>query len=224
MKKANLNNITKVKIKNLCSRKIWGLEFYVKKIVEKIGYSKFRGIESIILLDEVSILTYDLPEDITKLISRQYRMLGYYLPGYLSRSPHIVLFIHEIYRGIPFPLYLMPIVVLKMTKALTHELGHHLITYKQKIISDNKEEIIIGRYTRGILGQLIKNPQFRFWNWCLRELSSWHFAFAKADYKLNDLANAEKHFYTSWQLDPKNEEAAEWYWYIKKGSSNNSDS
>lgn len=212
--------MSNLKIINLCSGKFNFVSFYVKRIIKHIGSNNFSQIDRIILLDETSMLEQDIPESVNKIIFSGLRVFGYYFHGTKNKSPHIVLLIHEIYRGIPFPLNLTPIVVIGLTRTIIPALGFHLLDKKYVInkeekISEKRKERIIKRFTNIILKRMLKRNFFKFLNFCLREISSWYFAFAKADYKLNDFIRARENFYTSWQLDPKNKEAGEWYWYLK---------
>lgn len=212
------NSANDIRIINNCSRRHLFLEYFVKRSIKIIGLNNFDGLSCIVLEDASSLSMESLPSNVASLISLGNRVVGYYSLKTKNQLPFIKLFIHEIYRGIPFPFYLTPVITLRMLLALAHEIAHHLIAEnKLKFTGDDEdEEIGAWKYSKELLQNLKNRKRFVFWNWCLREIASWYLALGRADYVKKDLKSAESHFYTASQLNPDNSEASNSYWLVKK--------
>lgn len=214
----NKNEYNQIEIVNENSRKILGAEFYVRKSIKIIGIDKFDSIKKIILIDNPNSEQYrkNISQNVLIPHLKGYRVSGCYYSETSESAPYIELYISEIYRGIPFPLYLTPVMILIITQTLAHEVAHHLISKKKSSLDETREELLAERYGNYITKKLKMTPYFKICNLILRELSNWHLALAQADYKLNNLERAESHFYSAWQLNPQNQTASEWFWYVRK--------
>jgi len=216
-----------MEIINNCSKTPLGLKLILRRSLRYIGLDEFEGISKIVLEESNSSYLQSIPENITELISQKYRVLGFYCPKTETDFPYIMLFVNEIYKGIPFPLTVTPILLIRITNVLAHELAHHLISEKgissdETIETDEAEEVEAKKYAENLVKKFRRKFLYNFWNWCLVELSNWHVAIAQADFRSNRLETAGDHFYTAWQLNPQNSYAGEWYWLVREKLSINS--
>ncbi len=212
------SNASNIKIINNCSKQYLFLEYIVKRSIKFIGQNNFDGLSCIVLEDANSLSIENLPDNIATLISQETRVFGYYSLKTESETPFIKLFVHEIYRGLPFPFYLTPIITLRMLVSLAHEISHHLIAENKLKFSGNDvdEEIEAWNYSKKVLQNLKNRNRFIFWHWCLREISSWYLAMGRADYSLKNLERAASNFHIAAQFDLDNVEANRNYWLVKK--------
>lgn len=182
--------------------------YFVRKAITLIGIRRFEGISAINLTYESS------PVRLVGATFVNHPVFGFYFPTTDAGQARIVLYLEEIYRGIPFLLRFSPIMILRFIQTLSHEVAHHQVKQRRQIFSDSKEEEVASRYSRAVLAHVRRRAWYRFWDLVLREVSNWHFAFARADYRGNDYVRARNHFYIAWDLNPRNVLAAEWYWHV----------
>ena len=204
----------KIRIVNGCSRRCASLEFYVKQSIKLIGIDRFSGISEITLKDDPHAAFRDdaLPNNLRHPLTDGFRAAAYYYYKTKNDPARIEVYAKEVYRGIPFPLYVTPILQLRIARTLAHELAHHLLTRKRKAYPDAKEEKISNRYASRVIRNMTGAGWLRIWQVLSNELSEWHLSFALADAKLGEIETAENGFYTAWQFNPDSTGAAEGFW------------
>lgn len=193
----------------------YGSRFFLQRAVRLIGNAWFSGLSEIALLGEESSQELDAAGGFDYCNEKDLKISGFYFFETDCKLPWIGIYVREVYNGVPFPLSLTPVITLLLGRTLAHEAAHHRLRQKQKIYSDpRKEEALANAFAKHFETKLCSNLWFRFWRWILHDISRWHFAFGCASYRSADFQKAEKSFYKAWLLDPRNSDAAVWFWQI----------
>lgn len=204
---------------NKCSNKYYGLEKNLKKSFSLIGLQYFDGISQIILEDSISFETNFEPN--VNLLANEFGLSGLYVLEDANSSARIFLSSEKIFTGIPKFLYSTPIVTIRLTQVLSHEIAHHLISTKKEPFTNfdsfEIEENEAWRFAQNLTNQIKKQSwKLRLWSFVLIELSSWYFTFGLADWKLKNFQSAERNFLLSYILNSENIEASEYFWAVRE--------
>lgn len=208
--------MSEILIKNHILNKLPNLTGNLKICFKLIGEEVFEGVSCIVLANLSETPSTNFPKSFWEEVMKGFKVSGVYIPNQNNYLPTIYLFADVIYQGIPFPLNITPMPLLKMLKVLSHEVGHHLVEVgKLKVPINEDEENVVEAFANEIQSSVFKKTKYKFWHKCLIELGAWHLAFAQADYRLGNLKSAKDHAYTACLLNSKDEIAAELYWQIK---------
>jgi hypothetical protein len=192
------------------------VERHVRKAIEIVGKVRFEGISAIRLLDFVDSGREPtcIPPELAEPRSSGLSLSGCYFESD-SEGRLIELYLGEILRGIPSPLRLTPIPLIRLVQTLAHAVCQHHVSIRKTEYDEQLKENFANRYARLVTRRLKREYPYKLWAYILKELASWHFAFALADFRQKDLLRAENGFYTAWLLDNENALAAENYWTVR---------
>jgi len=206
-------------------RRFLGSRFYVWISLRLLGESWFHGLSRVIVgrtHEDATGFKSDIlgcsPDD-----AGIFSWKGFYYFATDDEPPQIEIYLDEIYAGIPFFLRPTPLMILRITRVLSHEAAHHQLRIRGHLagLDSDGEETLANRFARFVEVRICRSRFFRFWRWILRDLSGWYFARGCADMRWNKLDDAEKNFYRAWEIDGRNQEAADWFWTIRSAKTSN---
>lgn len=209
-----------LKILNCCTNPPLALEWQVRRSLRWIHKSDLHGLDLIRLEDELSETT-DLAAACQERL-RAEREGGAGVYGWYSREAPtlIVLYVRDIYRGIPSLLWWSSVPTLRIVRTLAHEVAHHVTATKGYVFQPGEkaddEELIANRYAASVLSKMRAHWRYRFSHWCLREIAAWHYAFGNVDWREKKYEAAANRFFRAWDLDPEHSDASYWYWRAKE--------
>jgi hypothetical protein len=194
----------------------------VRRALEWINPPDLVGVERIRLVDRIEEPHAQSPGWHRQAHAEAFGVLGLYMREEKNRPAYINLYVSDIYRGIPSPLYLTTIPTLLIAHTLAHEVGHHLVAARSYIFQpgekynhDQIEEEFCNRYAFGVLQRMKERRLYRAGAWVLRRLAGWHYGFGALEWREKRYQRAAERFYTAFHLDPGREDACYWYWRAK---------
>lgn len=148
---------------------------------------------------------------------------GLYMSQQRNSPAHIILYVRDLYRGIPSFYWWTTVPTLSISYTLAHEVGHHLIAKRgyifqsnEKYKHDENEEDFCNRYAFSVTQKMMKHWYYRLGMWALKDLASWYYIFGCLDWKEKKYKKAAERFYLSFHLDRNREDALNWYWRAKE--------
>jgi len=204
--------MTEVEIKNSCVSPPYGVLCQVRRSLRWIDPTHLEGLAFIHLMDDCAEWGKWQEKDAT--------VMGSYVFATKSTPPYIKLSVKDIYRGIPSWLWWSTIPTLRITQTLAHETAHHLASTRRYILNRgeclNEEEKLANKYAERVLQGMMKRWHYKLGNWCIKDLAGWYFAFGLAAARNKKYRSASDRFYTTWLLDPENQDALDFYWSSKE--------
>lgn len=200
-----------MQIENHCSDAPRGVVRQVRRCLEWIESGDLKGVAFICLMDQ-------MPSKVTSVDS-QGNTYGWYHLEMENTPPYIVLYIPNIYSGIPSFLWWTTIPTLRICRSLAHEVAHHVVakrSYAQDGEKIEEEEAFANNYASGVLRRMTERWIYRLGDWCMKEMAGWYYAFGNVDWRFGRYSDAASRFFKAWDLDPQHEDAAYWYWRAKK--------
>jgi hypothetical protein len=212
-----------VNVRNSCRSLPRGAIKQVKRALDWIHPVDLEGIVFVQLMDE-------MPEELVNTVERRrharkegFSFNGIYMSKLETEPAHIMLFIRDIYRGIPKIFELTTVPTLLICRTLAHEVGHHLVAKQGYIFQPDErygkfdyEEEMANRYAFRVLKRMNKRWYYKLGSWLSRRIASFHFVGGLADWEQKKYESAAERWYRTWLLDPDREDAVTWYWHAKK--------
>lgn len=211
-----------LKILNCCTAPPLALEWQVRRSLRWFDESDLQGLDLIRLEDELPELTEGAADWVKRVQAEgeSSHVYGWYSPGKAEVPPYIMLYVRQVYRGIPSLLWWSSVPTLRLVRTLAHEVAHHVITTKGYVFQPGEtaadEELIANRYAETVLAKMRAHWRYRFAHWCLRDLAGWHYAFGSVDWREKKYEAAADRFFKAWDLDPEHADASYWYWRAKE--------
>jgi hypothetical protein len=180
-----------------------------------------EGLSLIWLKDEVPEFSDDLPEWLKSPKGQDAPVYGWYAPPQEDTPvAYIMLYVKEIYQGVPGFLWWSTVPTLRIIRTLAHEVAHHLTAKRGYIYLPNEksedEELLADRYANDVLREMTKRWHYKLGQWWLRESAFWHYSQGLLDWREKKYASASAHFYRAWDFNPELEEVASFYWRTKE--------
>ena len=197
------------------------LEPHIKESLRWIKQSDLEGIRVIKLDDKMAKVSKQAAMWAQTASHSGERVYGWYCPLKEKTPAFIVLYVNEICHSIPSVLRRGPLLTLRLTRSLAHEVAHHLRATRGYILQNNEnneEEMLADLYAEEVTQRMIKNWRYRFSRFVLKEIASWHYAFGQVDWRQKHFADSANHFFSAWDLDRENGNASNWYWRAKEMS------
>jgi hypothetical protein len=208
-----------IQIKNDCTDAPLGLEWHVRRSLGWYDPTNLDGLGFIWLLDEMPELTSKAPELLKTAKEQGLGVYGLYCPRQDNTSAHIMLFIRDIYRGIPSFYWWSAIPTLRINRTLAHEVGHHLDAKRGYILQPKEEctnkETLANQYAEHIRKKMMNKWYYRLGQWELNNIAMVHYTSGMRSWSEKRYKDAAEHWYTAWDLNPELKEAAYWYWRAK---------
>jgi len=202
-----------VQIENHCVNAPKGLVRQVRRCLKWIEPADLEGIAFVCLMDQMppNLMSSDSPHDNT---------YGWYHLQMENIPPYIVLYIPNIYSGIPSFLWRTTVPTLRISRSLAHEVAHHVRARRGSLLcqpaESPNEESFANEYAAQVLQRMTKAWSYRLGHWCIREIAGWYYAFGNVDWRNGKYAAASDSFFKAWDLDPQHKNAAHWYLRAKK--------
>ena len=208
-----------MQIVNRCIDPPWGVERKVQRSLQWINPPDLRGLDCIYLEDEFP-KAIDLTANWAKRAQEESaQVYGWYSPSKADSPAYIMLYIRQIYKGVPSFLSWSTIPTIRIVRTLAHEVAHHLAATRGYINQKDEirdEELLANRYADNVLQKMMRHWSYRFGQLCLKEIAGWHYAFGNVNWRQQQYKAAANHFFTAWDLDPENKNASYWYWRAKE--------
>lgn len=205
-----------VPIINVCTNPPPGLEWQTSRALRWIDPEHVKDLGYVRLEDHMKELDHGAADWAWNAAAKKERVYGWYAGPQDADNTHIVLYVREIYGGVPKLLWWSTLPTLRIVRSLAHEVAHHLMATRGYVFrhEDNlkDEEEIANEYAAVVMGRMTTSFAFRLGRWCLKDIAEWHFAFGRANWRSKKFPEAAERFYKAWDLDPSNEEASYWYW------------
>lgn len=208
---------------NACRNLPRGAIWHIERALSWIDPADLDGIAFVQLLDEI-------PDQLSRATYRRrcaknegFGFNGLYFASSGDTPAHIMLFVQDVYRGIPGIFKWTTVQTLQISRTIAHEVGHHLIEGKGYIFEPNEnyetsgfEEEMADRYAFGILKKMRERWYYKLGSWTTKRIASFHYIVGLADWKERNYGKAAERWYTAWHLDPDRQDAVDWYWQAKK--------
>jgi hypothetical protein len=205
-------------IKNECTNPPYGLLKQVRRSLAWISPLDLDGIAFILLADEIGEPNAESPEWHKTAKAEGIGISGMYVSQQKNSPAHIILYIRDLYRGIPSFYWWTTVPTLNNVYTLAHEVGHHLIEKRGYIFQpderykhDENEEDFCNRYAFNVTQKMMGHWYYRLGAWALRDLAGWYYIFGCLDWKEKKYKKAAERFYTAFHLDRNREDALNWY-------------
>jgi len=200
-----------LEIECVCSNPPWRLFRQVKTCLNWINKDDLQGLGKIILTDEV-INAETITNDAA---SRR----GFYEFGTENSPPVIYLTIPEFYKFVPSWLRWSPLITLRICRTLAHEVGHHVSIMNDdqlKIAAASQAELLATNYAASVIELMTRGWYYKMGRFLIREIAEWYFIAGLVDAKYECYQRAAKRFYAAWHLAPEMENAATYYWGVRR--------
>lgn len=202
-------------IRNDCARPPRRLMNHLKESLRRFSDEELKGLEAIWLLDDVPEYAN---EEAAAAVAQGGRLYGLYHSRTEEVASYIALSIGDIYRGVRghLPFYeFTPIPVLCMSRALAHEMAHHLIATRGYIFKPGEEvsdeESLANRYAQKHLEKMQRRWRYRFGFWLMKQLAELHYSSGAVYSSKQRYCEAADSWYMAWNLNPKLKNVSEWY-------------
>jgi len=194
----------------------FGSKFFLRQAVRLIDCSWFSGLAEIALLGDEVLLEMGTAKEYVNCTEKDFSMSGFYFFETDHKLPWIGIYLREVYKGVPFPFSLTPVITILIGRVLAHEVVHHRLRQSQRVILDStREEVLAEAFARRFEIKICRNWWFRIWRSTIETISKWHFISGSAHYRSKDFQKAEQSFYNAWLLDNGNIDAATWFWQVR---------
>jgi Zn-dependent peptidase ImmA (M78 family) len=196
----------------------------MRRSLRWIEEAHLEGLAYIRLEDSLPELDNRADKWAKRAVAEGRRVYGWYASRERSEQPHIVLYVHEIYRGLPKILWWSNLPTLRIVRSLAHEVAHHLAATQGQVLSsdqsqkDQEEESAADKYAANVLDRMKQSWLNRLGGRGLKEIAQWHYVFGIADLRAKKYGEAADSFYKAWDLDPSNKEAGDLYWRAREMS------
>jgi len=188
-----------------------------------INQADLADIAFIKLMDKMPEPSNDSPEWHQRATAEEFSVNGLYLAQQGDTPAHILLFIRDMYRGIPRLYWWTPVPTLRVGRTLAHEVGHHLIAQRgyifqpgEKVDQDEYEEEMANRYAFSVIKKMSQRWYYRLGQRLAKDLASTYYALGILDWNEKKYKEAAESWYRAWNLDPDHQEAVDLYWRAKK--------
>jgi hypothetical protein len=181
-----------------------------------------KGLAYIRLEDRLPELDDKADEWAKSAVDEGKRVYGWYASHERSEQPHIVLYVNEIYRGLPGIFWWSSMPTLRITRTLAHEVAHHLVATQAHVNgsdqpgNDEAEESAANNYAAHVLKRMSRTWFNKLGQRGLKEIAQWHYVLGIADMRAKKFGEAADSFYKAWDLDPSNREAGDLYWRARE--------
>lgn len=215
--------VDEMQIKNSCKNLPRGALWHVRRGLSWINPADLVGIAFIQLMDEMSKPSENSLEWHKQAHAEDFNVSGVYMRQDGGTPACIILFVRDMYFGIP-PLYRWTTVpTLSISRTLAHEVGHHLIAQRGYIYQptekykhrqpeyDEYEEEMANRYAFEVLKKMKKRWYYKLGQSATKGLASHHYIQGMLDWKEKKFKKAADRWHKAWHLDPDRLDAAYWY-------------
>jgi len=195
-------------------------KWHLQRVLEWFSVEDLSGLESIQLIDEC-------PDDLESCRVARH-LWGFLYNGHYSRRTRhqpaeIVLYLRDVYFGIPKLLMVTPVARLRLAAKLAHEVGHHVIAtrghihdtserYRPWVSKQNPhEEERAEAYASEVVGRMLHRWPYRLGRWLARRVSSLLFHAGIQDYADGNYLSAASLESRAYTLNPDNKSAGQCY-------------
>lgn len=206
-------------IKNDCRHAPLGLLAHVRRGLNWIEDEHLAGLDYLWLMDSIPEETTD--ETAIQAKTEGFGLYGAYKPREGSNQSYILLFVQEIYRGIPAIYAMTPVPTLRIARTLAHEVAHHLVSQRGYVFQPGEkrsdEERHANNYAAGVLQNMKKRWWYRLGQKLINDLAHTHYVFGVEEWKRQEYCAASDRWFKAWDLNPELEnEVKDWYWQAKE--------
>ena len=209
-----------VEIINTCLNPPLGLEWQMARALRCIDPAHVKGLAYLRLEDEMPTPDHRAAEWARKAVADGARVYGWYDEQASTGKSGVILYVHQIYGGVPSILWWSTLPTLRIVRSLAHEVGHHLVAMRGYVIRPGEnlenEESLVNQYAASVVHNMMTRWSYRLGEWCLKDLAGWYYAFGAADWRSKKFAKAADKFYLAWDLDPLHEDYNYWYWRARE--------
>jgi len=206
-----------MKVRTDCDELPLGLSRHVRLGLSWMNAADLAGIEIIHIVEEMKEPSTKAPEWYRLAKAEKFSINGLYLQKWGNTPASIQLFVKDIYRGIPRIFWLTPVLTLRVSRILAHEVGHHLVAVRgyvfqpgERLDGQEYEEELANRYAFGVLKKMRERWYYRLGDWAMKKLADVHYVFGAADWKAQRYEEAAERWYIAWILNPDLEDARYW--------------
>ena len=208
-----------IEIRNECADAPLGLEWHVRRSLRWHDPSSLEGLASIRLLDEAPEFAVVKSEAIKRAKREGFGVYGLYCRERGGDPASIMLFVRDIYGGIPSYYWWSPIPTLRISRTLSHEVAHHLNARRGFIFrpgeSPKDEESLASQYANSVLSKMVESWYYRLGRWKLRNIAMAYYVRGMSAWQNAQYKEAAAHWHRAWDLNRELKEAAYWYWRAK---------
>jgi len=205
-------------IENECNNPPYCLLNQIRRSLGWISPLDLDGIAYIRLTDEIEEPNDKSPDWHKRAQAEGIGITGLYVGQRKDSPAHVILYVRDLYRGIPFLYWWTTVPTLNISYTLAHEVGHHLIAKRgyifqpgEKYKHDDNEEDFCNHYAFSVTQKMMKHWYYRFGMWGLKDLADWYYIFGCLDWKEKKYKKAAERFYICFHLDRNREDALNWY-------------
>jgi hypothetical protein len=195
-----------------------GFSRHVRLALGWIHEADLIGLGSIHIADELIDHSANTPEWYKLAKKERFNIDGLYLEKRGQTPARIKLFVNDICRGIPRIYWPTPVLTLRMSRILAHEVAHHLVAIRGYVFQPREqldkpeyEEEFADRYAFGVLKRMKARWYYRLAHRATKNLANAHYGFGAADWKARKYQEAASHWYIAWVLNPDLEDAHYWW-------------
>ena len=200
-----------------------GFAWHLRRSLSWIPEGDLFGLDEIVLEERLGPATATSPDWHHQIEGRNLTIGGVYCGRHGDLPASIVLYLASLYRGIPRIYWLSPVITLRLTRLLAHEVGHHLIRQRgyifergERIVPRQYEEELAYRYSFSVCKRMFRRWYYRFADWLTRDLAGWHYAIGITDWRLAQYKEAAARWEIAFCLDRNRDDADYWYHKAQK--------
>ena len=197
-----------------------GLLRQIKRSLGWIGHADLAGIKKITLVDT-------MPDNL-KASDGSISARGFYVTGGTGsfceegdRLPFIILSVIELYKWVPSYLWWSPLITLRITETLAHEVGHHVAYTRSALLPETSKadhELFANAYAHSVIQSMTDKWYYKIGQWLIKDLGDWYFTFGLAAARKGRYEVATTRFHAAWHLNPAIEKVADYYWAAREKS------
>ena len=202
-------------------------KWHVRQSLKWIAPANMDGLAAVELMDEA-------PDDPKALKTPAYLRGFLYNGRYFKENPqkpaHVVLYIRDLYVGIPGVLKVTPMATLRIAFTLSHEIGHHIIATRGYLFNrtekykpwqpgcfDPYEEEMADAYASEVIQKMCQSWYYRFGRFLTRVVGKTLFRAGIQQYWEGNHHKAASCTFQAYMVDPTNLEAGKAYRTIMEG-------
>src|SRR5882724_11676570 len=115
-----------VRVINASSSPPFAVEWQTYRALRFIRPDHVMGVGYIRLEDRLPELNEASPDWARRAVAKKERVYGWYAAHEDNDQAHIVLYVRQIYNGLPGFMWWTPLPTLRIVRTLAHEVAHHL--------------------------------------------------------------------------------------------------